>query len=319
MRYIVTGGAGFIGSYIAKALIKRGDEVIVIDNLATGKVENIPHGCKVISGAIGGNIINREAFQRALEAYGDVDGVFHCAAQARIQPSIKAPAYTYTSNTLGTFTVLEEMRKHGINNIVFSSSSSIYGRNECVEDGSVDCLNPYSVSKYAGEQYCRTWGKLYGINNVSLRYFNVYGPGSYIETEYAPIPGLFYRQALKEKRPITIVGNGMQRRDFTHVEDVVEANLLAMENASKPDVNGNTFNVGTGKNYSILEVAEMVLHSVQLGAWHMEFISEREAEANDTLANNRKAANLLGWHPIRDIKHEVSDLAKYYREKWKDV
>lgn len=315
-RYVVTGGAGFIGSHIVEALLERGDSVVVIDNLQTGSLENLPmrHNLKLVVGHIEGNILYSDAWDVAV-ANGPVDGVFHCAAQARIQPSIENPIITHTANTIGTFATLEQMRRLSIKNIVFSSSSSIYGHNECVENGPIDCMNPYAVSKYTGEQHCKTWGKLYKINNVCLRYFNVYGERAYIETEYAPIPGLFYRQLLKEQGKITIVGTGNQRRDFTHVEDVVQANLMAMDQAGESGINGETFNIGTGKNYSILEVSKLVAASVSYPGY-AEFIPLRKAEANDMLANNTRAANFLGWHPTRALDWEVLKLAQYYRKKW---
>jgi UDP-glucose 4-epimerase len=240
-KYVVTGGCGFIGSHLVRALLERGDEVIVLDDLSTGFLEYLPNHSNLTHIQI--DLTHMGKLTKFLPLFQNTEGVFHLAAKARIQPSIQTPHITHDSNVNGIFNLLEFMRMARIKNIVYSASSSSYGRKAelpCREDTLMDCLNPYSLTKYVGELYCKTWGALYGMNSVSLRYFNVYGERSPLSGAYATVIGLFFRQALTNS-PMTIVGDGEQRRDFTHVSDVVRANLLAMSKIEEEGVNGETF------------------------------------------------------------------------------
>lgn len=316
MRYIVTGGAGFIGSNIVDRLVFDGHEVIVVDNLSSGFIEYIP-ACKQVK-FLNVNISNFNWLMDSSKEIEGVDGIFHLAAQSRIQPAVKNPDLAHDNNVTGVYNVLKFMKEKNINKIVFSSSSSIYGlKNFCPlkEDMPPDCLNPYSVSKYMGEQYIRTWCKLFGISGVSLRYFNVYGPREVIHLkDVAPIVGLFFRQVLSEKNPLTIIGDGLQRRDFTHVSDVVDANILAMNHPERFE--GDVFNVGTGKNYSIVELADIVLESLGIDKNNKTFVESRPAECRETLADNSKAKNVLGWQPKIDLQKEINSHRDYYLKKW---
>lgn len=317
-KYLVTGGAGFIGSNLVDRLVKDGHEVIVVDNLSSGFLEYLP--LEKIT-FIPANISYYQALNKYFE--GDlgegIDGVFHLAAQSRIQPAIQNPDLAHDNNVTGVYNILKLMRAKKIPKIVFSSSSSIYGlQNECpqVEDMPADCLNPYSVSKFIGERYIKTWCTLYGIEAACLRYFNVWGPREVTHLkDVAPIIGLFFRQTLKEKNSTTIVGDGKQRRDFTHVSDVIEANIKAMQCVTP--MHGEVFNIGTGKNYSILELADIVLNSLGLDEKCKDFIQVRPAESRETKANNSKAKEWFGWEPKTVLEEEINIHRDYYLRKWK--
>jgi UDP-glucose 4-epimerase len=224
--------------------------------------------------------------------------VFHCAAESRIQPAIQNPLLAIRTNTLGTGVVLQCAREAGVKKVMYSSTSSGYGLinnpplDETMPD---DCLNPYSVSKVSGEKLCKMYDKLFGLNTVIFRYFNVYGPREPLKGSYAPIVGLFFRQ-LKAGQSLTIVPDGTQRRDFTHVLDVVKAYILAM----KSDVHGELINIGTGTNYSIKELADMISDNQVM-------IEPRIGESYITLANITKAKELLGWTPDYNIADYVKE------------
>ena len=281
MKALVTGGAGFIGSHIVDALVARGDEVICIDD------KSAPQNDKFYWNDAATNIA---ADIRNLHEslYHGVDVVFHLAARSRIQPTVNNPSECFSVNVLGTQRVLDCSRLAGVKRVVYSASSSYYGhasKPPFLEYAPKGCATPYSLSKWQGEEVCDLYTKLYGLSTISLRYFNVYGPREPLKGEYAPVMGLFKRQK-EAGQPMTIVGNGKQRRDFTHISDAVEANLLAAE---KVDVTGPV-NIGTGRNYSINDLAVMV------GGDRL-YIPERIGETRETLANNMRAREELGWSP----------------------
>jgi UDP-glucose 4-epimerase len=290
MKSIVTGGAGFIGSHIVDKLCELGHEVIVIDNESATSHENFWYNssAKYYKNDISDYCGIRHLFE-------GVDYVFHLAAESRIQPAIQNPLLCFNTNAYGTGVVLQCAREAKVKRVIYSSTSSAYGLKNTLpltETMPNDCLNPYSVAKTAGEEMCKMYSKLFGLETVIFRYFNVYGPREPLKGPYAPVVGLFIRQA-KAGEPLTIVGDGLQRRDFTHVSDVVDANILAM--GEYKNISGETFNIGTGKNYSILELAKMISSLIK-------FIPPRPAESRETLANNDKAKNMLGWNPVKDIK-----------------
>lgn len=281
MKALVTGGAGFIGSHIVDALINRGDEVICIDDRSAPQNQTFYWNDAAD---------NFEADIRELhdDVYRGVDVVFHLAARSRIQPTVNNPSECFSVNVLGTQRVLEQSRLAGVKRVVYSASSSYYGhasKPPFVEYAPKGCATPYSLSKWQGEEVCDLYTKLYGLSTISLRYFNVYGPREPLKGEYAPVMGLFKRQK-EAGEPMTIVGDGKQRRDFTHISDVVEANLLAAE---KLHVTG-PINIGTGRNYSINDLAVMI------GGDRL-YVPERVGETRETLANNTRAREELGWSP----------------------
>lgn len=296
MICLVTGGSGFIGSHIVDRLVNFGYEVRVIDNESSEVHENFYHNPKATYYKL--DIADYDATR---QLYDDVDYVFHLAAESRIQPAIQNPLLAVRTNTLGTATVLQCSREAGVKTVIYSSTSSAYGRANrppLIESMPDDCLNPYSVSKVAGEKMCSMYTKLFGVKTVIFRYFNVYGPREPLKGPYAPVVGLFLRQK-KAGQSLTIVPDGTQRRDFTHVDDVVDANILAM-NATNHDQYGTVFNIGTGRNHSILELARMISNKI-------EFIEPRIGESKETLADNLKASTILGWKPQKRIEDYISE------------
>ena len=286
MKSLVTGGAGFIGSHIVDKLIELGHEVIAIDNESAESNEEF--------------YWNDEAqnykydicdYEKTRSLYDGIDYVFHLAAESRIQPAILNPIEAVTKNCVGTCTVLQCARDAGVKKVIYSSTSSGYGFNEPPnhENQPDDCLNPYSVSKVAGEKLCKMYTKLFGLKTVIFRYFNVYGERQPIKGQYAPVIGIFLRQR-KDGESLTIVGDGEQRRDFTHVSDVVQANILAATKDVDDEFYGELYNVGNGVNYSINEIANVISDN-QIN------IPPRIGEARTTLANNGKLRTIFEWRP----------------------
>lgn len=291
MRALVTGGAGFIGSHIVDALISRGDQVICIDD------ESAPQNDQFYWNDKANNFCaDIRTMHRGL--YDGVDVVFHLAARSRIQPTVNNPSECFSVNVLGTQEVLESSRLAGVKRVVYSASSSYYGhasKPPFVETAPKGCATPYSLSKWQGEEVCELYTKLYGLSTVSLRYFNVYGPREPLRGEYAPVMGLFKRQR-DAGELMTIVGDGEQRRDFTHISDVVRANILA---AHHYDVTGPV-NIGTGKNYSINQIAEMIGGSTCN-------LPNRVGETRETLADITRARKDLGWEPEIDLIDYINE------------
>lgn len=296
MKSIVTGGAGFIGSHIVDELISLGHEVIVIDNESSTANEKFFFNDRAKYFKL-----DIADYENTRPLYDNVDFVFHCAAQSRIQITLKNPLLTIHTNVLGTGTVLQCSLEAGVKKVMYSSTSSAYGLKNSPplrEDMPEDCLNHYSVSKVSGEKLCTMYTNLFGLKTVIFRYFNVYGDREPLKGPYAPVVGLFLRQQAAGT-PLTIVPDGTQRRDFTHVSDVVNANILAMNN-NNHDNYGELFNVGTGINYSILELAEMISDQTV-------FVEPRVGESYITLADNSKITKILGWRPTKDIKDYIRE------------
>ena len=289
MKCLVTGGAGFIGSNLVDKLISLDYDVIVIDNESAKENEKFYWNQNAKNYTY--DICD---YGKIKPLFNNVDYVFHLAAQSRIQPSIIDPSYTFKVNCEGTLNILNAARENNVSKIIYSSTSSFYGLKNTVpskEEMSRDCLNPYSYTKIFGEDLCKMYYQLYGMNIFVLRYFNVYGERQPTKGQYAPVIGIFQRQ-FKNNQKMTIVGDGMQRRDYTHVQDVVSANIKIIDN----NLNGfETFNVGTGINYSVLEIAKMIG-----GAY--KFIPQRKGEAKETLADISKINKMLNWNPSIMIK-----------------
>ena len=286
MKALVTGGAGFIGSNLVDTLIESGHEVIVIDNESAESNEEFYWNSKAQNYRL-----DIRDYEKTRPLYDGVDYVFHLAAESRIQPAILNPIEAVSNNCVGTVTVLQCAREAEVKKVIYSSTSSGYGFNEPPnhEDQSDDCLNPYSVSKVSGEKLCKMYTDLFGLKTIVFRYFNVYGERSPIRGQYAPVIGIFLRQ-LSDKESLTIVGDGEQRRDFTHVSDVVQANILAATKDVDDEYYGQLYNVGNGVNYSINEIANAISDN-QIN------IPPRIGEARTTLANNSKLKNTFGWEP----------------------
>ena len=297
MKCLVTGGAGFIGSNLVDFLIEHGHEVIVIDNEYSDVHENFYYNDK----AKNYNLDIRD-YENTRPLYDGVDYVFHVAAEARIQPAIQNPIEAVSINSVGTCTVLQCAREAGVKRVMYSSTSSGYGLvNDIpnVETQPDDCLNPYSVSKVNGEKLCSMYTKLFGLPTIIFRYFNVYGERQPLKGQYAPVIGIFLRQR-RDGEPLTIVGDGEQRRDFTHVSDVVQANFKAATKEVSEECFGQVYNVGCGKNYSVNEIASMISdNSVN--------IPPRIGESRVTLANNNKLYETFGWKPYMKLEEWIAD------------
>lgn len=290
MKALVTGGAGFIGSNLVDKLLEMGWEVVVIDNESSECNSEFYWNPQASNYKF--DICD---YENTRPLYEGVNYVFHLAAESRIQPAIENPIRAVTTNCVGTCTVLQCSREAGVRRVIYSSTSSSYGRNEppCVETMIEDCLNAYSVSKVSGEKLCKMYWELYGLETVILRYFNVYGERQPLKGHYAPVVGLFLRQA-ENGESLTIVGDGEQRRDFTHISDVVNANIMTAISNPELKVFGQVYNVGTGKNYSVNEIANMISDN-QVN------IDPRPGEARETLADNTKIKNTFGWSPKTSI------------------
>lgn len=254
MKYVVTGGAGFIGSNLVDSLICEGNTVHIIDNLSSGKTENIN------SAAIFHNydISKSENYNKVCQILDKADTVFHCAASARVQPSILNPIEYENNNTIGLITLLKASVDSKVRRFIYSASSSAYGETKKLpsrEDDPTDPISPYAAQKFYGEICCKMFSKVYEIETVSLRYFNVFGERQNLGGAYATVIGIFLNQK-KLQKPLTINGNGKQRRDFIYVKDIVNANILASK--SKKIGRGEVINIGSGKNISINSVAKMI-------------------------------------------------------------
>lgn len=296
MKALVTGGAGFIGSNLVDKLIEMNCDVVVIDNESAECNEKFYWNPKADNHKL--DICDYE-FTRDL--YNNVDYVFHLAAESRLQPAIKNPINAVTKNAVGTCTVLQCAREAGVKKVIYSSTSSAYGLNKYpnYETDPNDCLNPYSVSKVAGEELCKLYNNLYGLKTIIFRYFNVYGERSPTTGQYAPVVGIFLRQK-SEGKSLTIVGDGKQRRDFVHVQDVVNANIMVSLANLDEHQYGQVYNIGSGENISILEIANIVSDDYI-------HISPREGEAKTTLACIDKARNTFGWEPKYDVKKWIEE------------
>ena len=295
-RAIVTGGAGFIGSNIVDSLVDMGWEVTVIDNESTDAHEQFYYNDKAEYWDY--DICD---YNKIEPLFRGVDYVFHLAAEARIQPAIENPILAVQTNTLGTCSVLQAARVNNVKRVVYSSTSSAYGFNDIpsVETMRKQCLNPYSVSKTSGEELCEMYYNLFGLETVMFRYFNVYGERQPTKGQYAPVIGLFQRQ-YEASEPMTIVGDGLQRRDFTHVSDVVDANLKAAL-SSNEKVLGELFNIGTGKNYNIHDLVKLFVDEPVEGKDFI-YIPERIGEVRESLSDCRKAKDLLEWEPVINLE-----------------
>lgn len=292
-KVVVTGGAGFIGSNLVRELVKKDFDVHVIDNLAGGSREVVDAGATL-------HELDIRNLESIIPVFTGAQYVFHLAALPRVQFSIEFPEETHSVNVTGTLNVLIASEKAKVKRVVYSASSSAYGDQKTMplrEDLPANPKSPYGLQKHVGELMCRVWSEVYGLPTVSLRYFNVYGPGQSEKGAYALVIAKFLKQK-REGGALTITGDGEQTRDFTSVHDVVRANMLAAEAAGV--MNGEVFNIGAGNNYTIKKVAELIGGAV-------EHIPER-LEPKHTLADNSKARKILGWEPKVTLEEGIAEL-----------
>lgn len=282
-KYLVTGGAGFIGSNLTDSLIDAGHEVRIIDNFSTGQRAQVNPNAELIEA----DFTNLDAIK---QHFVGIDGVFHVGALPRIPYSIDHPIESTLANLMGTLNVLVAARDAKVKRVVYSASSSAYGDQPELPlrpDMPANPLNPYALQKYVGEKFCEQFFRFYGLETVSLRYFNVYGPRMATEGPYVTVISIFKRQKLAGQ-PLTIAGDGEQSRDFTHVSDVVRANMMAMES---PNVgHGEVLNVGAGEQHTINEIAGLF-------GGERQYIEARKGEARHTRADIALTNKMIGWVP----------------------
>lgn len=307
--FLVTGGLGFIGSNIVSELLRRKHEVRVLDNSLTGNRKNLSSGELGEAALFGADIRDLEAIR---PAFKDVDFVLHQAALPSVPRSIDDPATSNDINVRGTLNVLLAARDAGAKRLVYASSSSVYGRNPTPqkENMTPDPLSPYAVTKLVGEHYCRIFNDIYGLETVSLRYFNVFGPRQNPDSQYAAVIPKFIRMMLKGERP-AIFGDGEQARDFTYVSNVVSGNILAAESGKGA---GMAFNLSCGRQATVNELAGMLnkLLGTELKPEHLE---ERPGEIKKSLADISLAKKVLGYEPEVFFKEGLKKTVDWFKEK----
>ncbi len=295
MKYLVTGGAGFIGTNIVKRLIADGHAVRVIDNYIAGKKDD-----RVVDGVeyVTGDIRNVQDVEKVMDG---IDGVFHQAAVPRVTYSVEHPQETNDHNVVGTLNVLSAARQAGVKRVLFATSSSVYGSDEKVElkeDMPKRPKSPYALQKLTGQEYCRIFSELYDLETASLCYFNIYGPHMDPDGAYALVIGKFLKQR-SEGKPMTICGDGEYYRDYTHIDDAVEANILAM---TSPNVGrGEMINIGNNSPFSVNQLAELI-------GGDKTFIDPRPGDPRYACADNARAKELLGWEPKISLKDGIDQL-----------
>lgn len=292
MKYLVTGGAGFIGSHIARELLKQGHKVSIIDDLSNSKKENVPVGADFFEGSI----TDKNLLQKAMQ---DCDGVFHLAALVSVPKSMQAPIVTLEVNALGTLRILEAMRVAGVKKIVYSGTSAVYGdagSEKNTEELPTKPMSPYAYAKLESEYLIKTYSHLYEIQSVILRYFNVFGPGQDPSSPYSAVIALFTNKIQKGEK-ISLYGDGSQTRDFIFVDDVVSVNLQAMNS----NINGEVFNIGRGESISILNLVS-VLGKIFDREIEPEILAPRAGDILHSCADISKARRLLGFEAKMNLE-----------------
>jgi len=309
MKYVVTGGAGFIGSHLAECLVDWGHDVTVIDNLFSGRKENIRHlfdnpHFHFVQGSITNPDLLEDVFRGA-------DGIFHQAAIPSVPRSIKDPVATNDANVNGTLRVLVAAKECGVKKVVYASSSSVYGDTPTlpkVEGMTPNPKSPYAVSKLAAEYYCRVFSEVYEIKTVALRYFNVFGPRQDPESQYAAVIPRFITRTLAGKPPI-IYGDGNQTRDFTYVKDIVQANVKAMER----DAQG-VFNVAYNQRISLLSLVDIIAEETRMKV-NPVFEPPRPGDIHDSQADITAARNAFGYAPEYTVRSGLKETIAWYMDR----
>jgi UDP-glucose 4-epimerase len=307
MKCLVTGGAGFIGSHLVELLIGQGHEVIALDNLTSGRLKNL----STVESSPKFSFFKADIRdqQSLLPAFKGVDWVFHLAGLADIVPSIEMPEQYFSTNVTGTFNVLECAKANGVKRVIYAASSSSYGIPDAYptdESSPIKPQYPYALTKYMGEELVLHWSQVYGLPAISLRLFNVYGTRSRTTGAYGAVFGVFLAQKLNQK-PLTVVGDGTQTRDFTYVTDVARAFYAAAESK----VTGQAMNVGSGNHYSVNRLVEL------LGG-EVIYIPKRPGEPDCTFAKVEKITKLLNWHPQVSFEDGVAKMLANI-ENWRDA
>ena len=295
-RYLITGGTGFIGSHLVKRVLGAGGIVRVVDNLSTGSAERLNQvgdSVQLVIGDLAENSV-------AAEAVKDIDYVLHQAAVPSVQRSVVDPAGTNRSNVTATLNLLENSRKADVRRFVYAASSSAYGDTEVLpknEEMAANPLSPYALQKWVGERYCKLYHELYGLETVSLRYFNVFGPGQDPYSEYSAVVPKFTTKLLA-REPITVYGDGEQSRDFTYIDNVIEANLLALR---APNAPGEVCNIGCGQRVTLNQLIRILEELLGVRA-QVTYASPKTGDVRHSLADISKATRVLGYVPKIDIE-----------------
>lgn len=309
MRYLVTGGAGFIGSNTVDELVRRGHSVVVLDDLSTGKEENLADVRSKIT-FVKGSIIELEAVQKAIH---QAECVIHLAARTSVPRSVKDPLETNRINVEGTLNVLVAARDNKVKRLVFAASSSAYGETPTlpkIESMDARPISPYGVSKFVGELYASVFGRCYGLETVCLRYFNIFGPRQDPDSPYSGVLSRFAKAFLEDEQPI-VFGDGEQTRDFTYVENAVQANLLACE---APGASGEVFNIGTGERISLNQTLEL-LTRISGKTLPAKYEPPREGDIRDSQADISKAREVLGYEPTVPFSEGLERTFEWYRSQ----
>jgi UDP-N-acetylglucosamine/UDP-N-acetyl-alpha-D-glucosaminouronate 4-epimerase len=294
--YLVTGGAGFIGSHIVRRLVGQGELVRVVDNLSTGqpiRLKDVRHSIEFVEGDLADERVSDEVVK-------GVDFVLHQAAVPSVQRSVRDPIGTNRSNVTATLNILESCRKAGVRRFVYAASSSAYGDTKVLpktEEMKPNPLSPYALQKLVGERYCMLYYDLYGLETVSLRYFNVFGPDQDPHSEYSAVIPKFITKLLA-KEPLTVYGDGEQSRDFTYVENVVEANMLASRAIEAP---GNVCNIGCRERITLNQLIRLLEEIVNVKA-NVNYTDSKAGDVRDSLADVTLARRLLGYEPKIMVK-----------------
>ena len=308
MRYVVTGGAGFIGSNTVDELVRRGETVIVLDDLSSGKEDNLAEVRSKIS-FIKGSITDLEAVRKAMQS---ADYVIHLAARTSVPRSVKDPIDTNKINVEGTLNVLVAARDAKVKRVVFAASSSAYGETPTlpkVETMQPEPISPYGVAKYAGELYAQMFGRVYGLENVSLRYFNIFGPRQDPDSPYSGVLAKFCTAFLEKTQPL-VFGDGEQSRDFTFVENAVAANLLACE---APNASGKVFNIGTGTRVTLNQTLAL-LTNLTGNELETKYEPPRDGDIRDSQADITQARDILNYEPLVTFEEGLRRTVEWYRE-----
>jgi UDP-N-acetylglucosamine/UDP-N-acetyl-alpha-D-glucosaminouronate 4-epimerase len=309
MKVLVTGGSGFIGSNLVRALVERGDDVRVLDNFSTGQRANLAelaNDVEVVEGEL-------RSYERVHAATRGVEVVFHQGALPSVPRSVQDPLTTSAVNVEGTLNVLLAARDEGVRRVVCASSSSVYGNSGELprfETAHPDPISPYGVSKLAAERYCVSFSRVYPLETVALRYFNVFGPNQDPTSQYAAVVPRFIT-AIDDGRPVDVYGDGQQRRDFTYVENIVDANLAA---STAERVSGAVLNVATGRPTTVNELAETI--GALLGrSVERDEQPERTGDVRDSWADITRARELLGWEPRTGLEEGLRLTAEYFLQR----
>ncbi|TMK28493.1 MAG: SDR family oxidoreductase [Actinobacteria bacterium] len=309
MRALVTGGGGFIGSNLVRALVERGDDVRVLDNFSTGNRTNLAEllgDVEVVEGEL-------RSYERVHAATRGIEVVFHQGALPSVPRSVQDPLTTSAVNVEGTLNVLLAARDEGVRRVVCASSSSVYGNSgelPRIETANPDPISPYGVSKLAAERYCVSFSRVYPLETVALRYFNVFGPNQDPTSQYAAVVPRFIT-AIADGRAVSIYGDGEQRRDFTYVENVVEANVLAAETDG---VSGAVLNVATGRSTTVNELADTIA-SILGRSVERDEQPERTGDVRDSWADVTRARELLGWEPRVGLEEGLRLAAEFFLQR----